>query len=140
MNNTRRSGIRLAALGLLCLTFGATPTRSHAQTQTQMDRDAQADFRRTDAALAVVYRHVAQSLPAETARRLAAAEKAWRVFRDADARFSAGAKAEGGSMYPMAYDDARTALTRQRIARLRKIALPKLQSFRSLSPTDAPKR
>ena len=126
MKNTRRIALLPFVTGLLCLGLGSAPTPSHAQTQLQMNLDAQADFKKTDAALTVVYSHVAQRLPGVTARKLATAEKAWRVFRDAEANFSASTKVEGGSLYPTAYNDARTDLTRQRIKRLKKITLPKV--------------
>ena len=141
MKNTRRIARLLTGLALLCLGLGAAPTRSGAQTQDRMNADALADFKRTDRALSVVYNHVAQRLPAVTSRKLAAAEKAWLAFRDAEAHFSASTKVEGGSLYPTAFNDARTDLTRQRIKRLKKISLSNAlapQSFTSLSPTTIP--
>lgn len=122
MRNVRVLSFFVAGLGLLCAGLVIAPTAAVAQTQMQMNADALADFKRTDKALTVVFNHVAQGLPPVTRKKLQAAEKAWAAFRDAEAGFSASMKVEGGSLYPTAYNDARTDLTRQRIKRLKKIA------------------
>jgi uncharacterized protein YecT (DUF1311 family) len=93
-----------------------------APTELQMNTDALADFKRTDKALTVVFTHVTQKLPPATSRKLKAAEKAWLIWRDAEAQYSASLEAEGGTLYPTAYNDARTDLTRQRIQHLKKIS------------------
>ena len=108
--------------GLLCAGLAGAPREAAAQSQIQVNADAQADFNRANGALTVVFNHVAQKLPFLTRKKLEAAEKAWAAYRDAQASFSASIEAEGGSLYPTAFNDARTDLTRQRIKLLKKIA------------------
>ena len=118
----RSMTLSVLGVGLTCSVLTGIPKAVGAQTQTQMNMDAQADFKRTDKALTVVFNHVAQKVPFLTRKKLETAEKAWAAYRDAEAHFSASIQVEGGSLYPTAYNDARTDLTRQRIAQLKKIS------------------
>ena len=57
-------------LAFLFLTFGLFPTTSHAQSQQEMNRHAEADFEVADAKLNVVYRKIFSGLDDEGKRKL----------------------------------------------------------------------
>src|SRR6266849_2849114 len=72
----------------------------HAQTQAEMNAQARADFARADADLNKTYQAVLAKLrDAESKQKLKEQQRAWLVFRDAEAAFAAD-QARGGSMAP----------------------------------------
>lgn len=83
------------------------------QTQAEMNAEAAAEFKKADAALNAAYKKVMAGQDADGAAKLKAAQKAWLVFRDAQAAFEA-ASSEGGTIHPMeiAYTKARLTETR----------------------------
>ena len=100
---------------------------SRSQTQEQMTQQAEASFETADAELNAVYDQVAKAMPDEPARRkLIHAQKAWGIFRDAQAELDADS-ARGGSLQPQIYAMSEEATTRARIAQLKQL-LKELQA------------
>ena len=97
-----------------------------ANTQFDLNRCAGADASAADAELNTVYQRLLSSLKGDEVAigKLRAAQRAWVAFRDAqlDALFPAENKqTEYGSMYPMCYAGAATAMTKERTAQLRQM-------------------
>jgi uncharacterized protein YecT (DUF1311 family) len=74
------------------------------QTQSGLDKCADASFQRADHALNDPYRGVVRRLGGDEHKKrfLAAAETAWIALRDAECNFAVSST-EGGSIYPMEY-------------------------------------
>ncbi len=92
-----------------------------AQSQQQMNRDAEASFTKADAELNRIYAKVLAGLDDESKPELKAAQRAWVAFRDAHAEFQMNYEAHGGSMAPMIYAGVRASLTKARIAQLKEL-------------------
>ena len=105
----------LVASALCCLIGG----HLSAQNQHEMNQQAAADFEKADAQLNRVYKKVLAEMDAEAQAKLKTAQRAWIVFRDAEAEYEADQEARGGSMYPMCFSVYSADLTRQRIKQLR---------------------
>ena len=90
-----------------------------AQSQMEMNRQAEIEFEKADAELNAVYKKTLSGLDSIGKKKLQASEKAWLVYRDAEAAMQADEE-RGGSMAPMIYAEAETELTRQRIKALKK--------------------
>ena len=70
----------------------------HAQTQTDMNAQARAEFVQADTELNKTYEALLKKLPdAETKEKLKQSQRAWLAFRDAEAAFAAD-QARGGPM------------------------------------------
>ena len=83
-----------------------------------MNQQAAADFRAADVRLNRIYQKVlAASSDDEARTKLIKAQRAWIVYRDAQAEFEAD-EARGGSMEPMLRWGTMAALTRERIKAL----------------------
>ena len=95
-----------------------TAASALAQSQHEMNQQAEADFNKADAELNRAYKKLLNGLDAESQKKLKAAQRAWLAFRDAQAEFAADAEARGGSMQPMIYFGARAELTRERTKQL----------------------
>jgi uncharacterized protein YecT (DUF1311 family) len=93
---------------------------SGAVTQMDMNACAAAEFQAADARLNATYQEVAGRLRGQEdpVRRLAAAERAWVRFRDAECEFETN-QVSGGSIAPMVLAECRTELTRRREGELR---------------------
>ena len=102
--------MKRAAFSLLVLT-----TSTFAQSQREMNLQAAADFAKADAALNKLYTKVLAALDDEGKKKLKVVQRAWVVFRDAEADLQADSEARGGSMAPLIYDGTRTTLTNERI-------------------------
>ena len=94
--------------------------------QSEMNRCADLDARTADADLNHVYQALLAKLKGDdnATKKLRAAQRAWLVFRDAHLQelYPADDKqAEYGSMFPMCYSQAATAITKERTAQLRKM-------------------
>jgi uncharacterized protein YecT (DUF1311 family) len=72
------------------------------QTQAGLDKCADAAFRRADQALNAAYRDVLRRLGDDKHKKnlIAASQRAWVVFRDAECKFAVSSS-ESGSIYPM---------------------------------------
>lgn len=73
---------------------------SHAQTQSDMNQSANADYKKADAELNKAYRDVFNKLDASGKTNLKAAQNAWIKYRDLDCKFQSGG-ASGGSVQAM---------------------------------------
>jgi uncharacterized protein YecT (DUF1311 family) len=91
---------------------------AHGQSQSEMNRQAEADFASADAALNKVYQKLVTKLDAQGLAKLKAAQRAWIAFRDAQADLQADMEARGGSMSPMIYSGVRAELTKARTKEL----------------------
>lgn len=106
----------LATLALGVLLLGA-PTVAGAQSQQEMNQQADADYRKADAELNAVYQKLIQKVPPEVKESLIDAQLAWIKFRDAEAKARA-AEVEGGSLYPLLYAGSLAETTRVRTRQL----------------------
>ncbi len=108
-----------AGLGLAALVSAPSAARAldckAPPDQTSMTICAGRDFAVADAALNAGYGQVTARLKGdpETAGKLAAAQKAWLAFRDAECAFATAGDA-GGSAAPMVVAQCRARLTRAR--------------------------
>jgi uncharacterized protein YecT (DUF1311 family) len=92
-------------------------THIHAQTQAAMNAEARADFKKADAELNKTYEAILAKLPdAQSKELLKQSQRAWLVFRDAEAAFAAGPR---GTMAPTLRYATMTELTEQRIKQLK---------------------
>lgn len=93
---------------------------SHAQTQSDMNQSANADYKKADAALNKAYRNVFNKLDATQKADLKAAQNAWIKFRDLDCTFQSGGAA-GGSIQAMVVAGCLTDKTIARTKELKKL-------------------
>lgn len=93
---------------------------SHAQTQSDMNQSANADYKKADAELNKAYRDVLNKLDASGKTDLKAAQNAWIKYRDLDCKFQSGGAA-GGSIQAMVVAGCLTDKTTARTAELRKL-------------------
>ena len=84
-----------------------------SQTQTELNLRSASEYRAADAELTAIYGRLGHP------STLIAAERAWIAYRDAECRYEHHATPEG-SMYSMEDAMCKTALTRERIALLKK--------------------
>ncbi len=103
---------------LLGLLFLGSPTLARAQTQHEMNQEAEDGFRQADAELNRVYRALLPRLPTAIQGKLIDAQLAWIKFRDAEAEAHAW-EFEGGSMYPFLYYASLEHTTKERTRDLR---------------------
>lgn len=124
----RRSGthrnveVDMRTLAILALLlsglFLVCPRSALAQSQQEMNREAEAGFRQADAELNRVYQELLPRLPGPVQEKLIDAQLAWIRFRDAEAEARAW-EFEGGTMYPFLYYSSLEDTTRQRSEDLR---------------------
>jgi uncharacterized protein YecT (DUF1311 family) len=106
--------VKCAAL-LIWLLIPVAPV--HAQTQAAMNAQARAEFEQADVELNKTYEGLLKKLPdAEGKEKLKQSQRAWLVFRDAEAAFAAGPR---GTMAPTLRYATMTELTQQRIKQLK---------------------
>lgn len=90
-----------------------------AQTQSEMNAQARADFERADAELHKTYDALLARLSdAESKKKLEDSQRAWIAFRDAQAAFEAD-QVRGGSAAPVLRYTSMTESTEQRIKQLK---------------------
>ena len=103
---------------LLILLF-VSVAHIQGQTQAAMNAQARAEFEQADAELNKCYEALLTKLPdAEGKEKLKQSQRAWLVFRDAEATFAAD-EARGGSMAPTIRYEIMAGLTQQRIKQLK---------------------
>ena len=110
-----KSGVMGALLVALVLVGGP---QARAQNQQEMNQQAERDFTRADAQLNAVYKRVSAKLDGVGKKKLIKSERAWVIYRDAQADLEAD-QSRGGSMAPMLYAGTQAQLTKERIKRLR---------------------
>lgn len=109
--------VALVALGLLVGSASSAWAGSCGDSGNQFDLDrcADQDFRKADAALNATYRKVMERLADTSAKRklLIEAQKAWLGFRDAQCAFATSDSLDG-SMHPIVVSGCRKVLTETR--------------------------
>jgi len=92
-----------------------------AQTQSEMNAQARAEFERADAELSKTYKALLARLSdAESKKKLEESQRAWIAFRDAEASFAAD-QVRGGSAAPVLRYMSMTESTEQRIKQLKNV-------------------
>ena len=89
-----------------------------AQSQQQLNQQAEAAFEKADAGLNKIYGQLLAGADQRAAAKLKASQRAWLAYRDAQAEFAADHDARDGSMYRQIYAGQRSALTKVRIKEL----------------------
>jgi len=89
-------------------------------TQSEMNRCAEDEYRKTDAELNRVYPQVMSKLEPDHRERLKIAQRAWLTFRDAHCDCEAFTF-NGGSLQPLSYYFCLNATTKERITQLRQL-------------------
>lgn len=87
-----------------------------ANTQSDMNQCAGKQFKAADQELNKLYQQINQRLKdqPESKKQLVIAQRAWVAFRDAECNF-ASSGVEGGSVYPLIYNNCITDLTKARV-------------------------
>jgi uncharacterized protein YecT (DUF1311 family) len=99
-------------------------TLADAQTESGINRQAHAEFERTDAALKATYEELLTRLPdGESKRKLLESQRAWIAFRDAEACFAAD-QVRGGTAAPAVRYASMKESTEQRIKQLKRAFRP----------------
>lgn len=106
---------KLLFLALLLLCFCSN---SFAQTQSEMNTAAYANYKKADAQLNKVYKQLMSILDKKEKPLLIQAEKDWVKFRDSHCKFVIS-QYEGGSIQPMIYSTCLEELTKKRIAEIK---------------------
>ena len=108
---------------LFYLAFAAvafsTLAPARAQSQQEMNAEAAAEFTKADKELNQIYAKVLEVLDDVAKEKLKRSQRAWVVFRDAEAEFRADAEARGGSMWPVIHEGVRSSLTKERVKALK---------------------
>jgi uncharacterized protein YecT (DUF1311 family) len=94
-----------------------------SQPQIELNREAAAEFEKADAHLNDIYKRALASAAAVDKvreQKLIKSQRAWLLYRDAEAEFEAD-EVRGGTAYSMVYNGARTNLTEERVKTLRKL-------------------
>ena len=108
--------------------FGLSVTS--AQNQGEMNLTASKDFVDSDTKLNQVYAKMLATLDDEGKEKLRVSERAWLVYREAQAKFLADAVARGDSMSPQIYNECRVTLTQARITELKQVMSVNTESIR----------
>ena len=106
---------KLLFLALLLFYFCSN---SFAQTQSEMNVAANANYKKADAQLNKVYKQLMSILDKKEKPLLIQAEKDWMKFRDSHCKFEAS-QYEGGSIQPLIYWTCVEELTKKRIAEIK---------------------
>lgn len=102
---------------IACAAFFSLPP-AQAQTQAQMNQSAAKDADKADAAMNVVYKKLMAKLNLTDKAKLKKAQRAWLVFRDADAD-SLASQETGGTMFPGIYSTYFQEITEARTKELK---------------------
>jgi uncharacterized protein YecT (DUF1311 family) len=109
----------MKAIILLAIAFSISGlSEIPAQSQQQMNQQALAEFDKADAELNKVYAKVQAKLDKEGKEKLKAVQRAWVVFRDAQADLDADIM-RGGSAAPMLHSGSMARSTKQRTVELK---------------------
>jgi len=109
----------MGTAALLLVLALAPPDRCDSpQTQSEMNRCAGEELRRTDAQLNAAYARLLKKLDANRRTKLQKAERAWIAYRDAQCAYE-GSASEGGSIQPLEIAACKTELTKARMVQLK---------------------
>lgn len=89
-----------------------------AQTQNEMNQDAEDNFKKADAELNKTYKQLISKLKGTEKKALIDSELAWIKFRDTNCAFWASPN-KGGSIYPLIYFGKKKKMTESRTAELK---------------------
>jgi uncharacterized protein YecT (DUF1311 family) len=103
---------------LFLIAFILPLAQTHAQSQTEMNREAAANFEKADAQLNKVYAQVMAKLDEQGKAKLKAAQRAWIAFRDAQAELEADSMRDGTGATALRSESA-AATTQQRTESLK---------------------
>jgi len=92
-----------------------------AQTQRTLNAQAAQRHRAADVQLNAQYQVLIRSLSPRSQTLLRQSERNWIAFRDSECAFRASG-VQGGSAYPMVYDECMATMIRDRTQQLRDIA------------------
>ncbi|MGC5702170.1 DUF1311 domain-containing protein [Pseudomonas sp. NFXW11] len=106
----------LALAPLLLTPLAQADECSNAPTQADLNLCANAQSKAADKQLNALYQQINQRLKDQphSKKLLVSAQRAWVAFRDAECGFSTSG-VEGGSLYPLAYSQCITAVTKTRV-------------------------
>jgi uncharacterized protein YecT (DUF1311 family) len=107
-------------LPLLLLTVAFPFAEAYAQSQSQMNQEEYARFEKADANLNKIYVQLLAKLDAEGKAKLRAAQRAWVIFRDAQADLEADLM-RGGSAASLLHSGSMKVNTERRIADLKQM-------------------
>jgi uncharacterized protein YecT (DUF1311 family) len=94
-----------------------------SQSQIELTRQAAAEFEKADAQLNDIYKKALASAAAvdeERKQKLIKAQRAWLLYRDAEAAYEAD-NLRGGTAYLMEYNGVRPTLTEERAKTLKQL-------------------
>ncbi|WP_434703223.1 DUF1311 domain-containing protein [Pseudomonas sp. Z1-12] len=106
----------LALTPLLFVAVAQADDCANAITQGEMNQCAAQESKVADSELNSLYKQITARLKDDPNAKnmLVKAQRAWIGFRDAECEFSASG-VEGGSVYPLIYDNCITAQTKARV-------------------------
>ncbi|SFB29679.1 Uncharacterized conserved protein YecT, DUF1311 family [Pseudomonas sp. NFIX10] len=106
----------LALTPLLFVAVAQADDCADATTQGEMNQCAAKENKAADTELNSLYKQITARLKdnPEAKKMLVKAQRAWIGFRDAECEFSASG-VEGGSVYPLIYNNCITAQTKARV-------------------------
>ncbi|MDO7900279.1 lysozyme inhibitor LprI family protein [Pseudomonas citrulli] len=106
----------LALTPLLLIHLAQAQDCTNAMTQGEMNQCSAQESKAADKTLNDLYQQITARLKdnPDAKQRLVKAQRAWIAFRDAECDFSASG-VEGGSVYPLIYNDCLTAQTKARV-------------------------
>ncbi|MBB1192607.1 hypothetical protein DNC80_02860 [Flavobacterium sp. SOK18b] len=107
--------IKYYTIVLIALFFS---TNSFSQTQLEMNKAADAKYKKADAELNKAYKQLLSILDQNDKLLLIQAEKDWVKFRDSSCKFESS-QYEGGSIKPLIYSTCLEELTRKRILEIK---------------------
>ncbi len=115
-----RPTLILALAPLLLVSLAHADECSNAPTQAALNQCASVQYKTADKELNRLYQEIGQGLKnqAQTKQRLVSAQRAWVAFRDAECSYATSV-VESGSLYPLAYSQCMTTLTKARVENLK---------------------
>jgi len=125
MTPLRRFAVIAAGITLCSAMYIAGRQSAHAQTQLEMNEQANRDFQKADKKLNVAYHQLLRKYSdkdsAVTKGKIVAAERAWVKYRDLQGDMEASIGGEGGSIYPAIYGYTLQNVTEERTKRILKL-------------------
>ena len=109
------------ALTTMLSTAIAHPLVLQAQSQSEMNRQAEREFATADKSLNQVYTQVLAAIDAEARPKLKASQRAWVQFRDAEADLHADLEARDGSMADLVLAGRKATMTKARVKELQQL-------------------
>ena len=125
MTPLRRFTLVAAGIALCSTTYLAGRHTAYAQTQLELNEQANHDFQKADKKLNIAYQQLLKKYSdkdsAVTKGKIVAAERAWVKYRDLQGDMEASIGGEGGSIYPALYASTLQDVTEERTKRINKL-------------------